>query len=305
MLGVRGFRSARLLGSVPVRTQQKKGPFRNAELWNELQPRDDDIIIATPYKTGTTWMQQITNQLLCGGNPEVWPIHPELGPHSTGLWVEFPVGPPNKSELLNNMTTRRVLKTHLSTTGVPYNPSWRYLFVLRDPRDVCASMFNHAISMQKDFLESLGEKTYTQADFDTWFKDVFMMPDNQRTDWCYFQWVSEVWPWRHLSNFKFINYNNLLNNTRQEIADLAKFCNIPVTEGVLDAVTENSSFSFMKKNEKYFEPPEQLMTRGRFINKGKIGNHKNLLSEEHKEAILNRSKEVCGDEATEWLITGK
>jgi aryl sulfotransferase len=27
--------------------------------WNHYAPRNDDIVIATPYKSGTTWMQII------------------------------------------------------------------------------------------------------------------------------------------------------------------------------------------------------------------------------------------------------
>ncbi len=39
----------------------------DSTIWNEFAFRDDDIIIATYAKSGTTWLQQIIGQLLFGG----------------------------------------------------------------------------------------------------------------------------------------------------------------------------------------------------------------------------------------------
>jgi aryl sulfotransferase len=57
-----------------------KGPSKRRELhnhhfdstiWNDLRFRDDDIIIATYAKSGTTWVQQIVGQLLFRGDPDL------------------------------------------------------------------------------------------------------------------------------------------------------------------------------------------------------------------------------------------
>jgi len=39
--------------------------------WNHFKPRDDDIIISTYGKSGTTWVQQILGQLIYNGDPSV------------------------------------------------------------------------------------------------------------------------------------------------------------------------------------------------------------------------------------------
>lgn len=38
-------------------------------IWNDFEFRDDDIVIATYGKSGTTWVQQIVAQLLFDGAP--------------------------------------------------------------------------------------------------------------------------------------------------------------------------------------------------------------------------------------------
>ena len=43
-----------------------------------FQPRSTDVIIATPPKCGTTWMQQIVHQLRTGGDMDFDSIHEEI-----------------------------------------------------------------------------------------------------------------------------------------------------------------------------------------------------------------------------------
>ena len=53
----------------PRKTRELHNHHFDSTIWNHLQFRDDDIIIATYAKSGTTWMQQIIAQMLYGPDP--------------------------------------------------------------------------------------------------------------------------------------------------------------------------------------------------------------------------------------------
>ena len=51
----------------PRKTRELHNHHFDSTIWNEFRFRDDDIIISTYAKSGTTWMQQIVAQMLLGG----------------------------------------------------------------------------------------------------------------------------------------------------------------------------------------------------------------------------------------------
>ena len=58
-----------------INTPHKRREIQNhhfdSTIWNDFSFRDDDIIIGTYAKAGTTWMQQIVAQLLFAGDPDL------------------------------------------------------------------------------------------------------------------------------------------------------------------------------------------------------------------------------------------
>ena len=51
----------------PHKTREIHNHHIDSTIWNDLIFRDDDIIIASYAKSGTTWLQQIIAQLLFNG----------------------------------------------------------------------------------------------------------------------------------------------------------------------------------------------------------------------------------------------
>lgn len=51
----------------PVKTRDIHNHHMDSTVWNDFRFRDDDVVIATYAKSGTTWMQQIVAQLIFDG----------------------------------------------------------------------------------------------------------------------------------------------------------------------------------------------------------------------------------------------
>ena len=48
----------------PRKTRELHNHHFDSTIWNDFEFRDDDIIIASYMKAGTTWVQQIISQLI-------------------------------------------------------------------------------------------------------------------------------------------------------------------------------------------------------------------------------------------------
>ena len=66
----------------PQKTRDMHNHHFDSTGWNDFPFRDDDIVISTYAKSGTTWMQQIIAQMLFGGDPDLEVA--EMSPWITG-----------------------------------------------------------------------------------------------------------------------------------------------------------------------------------------------------------------------------
>jgi aryl sulfotransferase len=121
----------------PKKTREIHNVVFDSSVWNAFRFRDDDIVIATWAKSGTTWTQQIVAQLLFAGEEGLQVA--EMSP-----WLDLRV-PPNEEKLagVEAQTHRRFIKTHLPVDALVYSPQAKYIFVGRDGRDVAWSFYNH------------------------------------------------------------------------------------------------------------------------------------------------------------------
>ena len=74
----------------PRKTRELHSHHFDSTIWNDLKFRDDDIVISTYAKSGTTWMQQIIAQMIFGGDPNLEVA--EMSP-----WLDLRV-PPARTE---------------------------------------------------------------------------------------------------------------------------------------------------------------------------------------------------------------
>ncbi len=83
----------------PKKTREFHNPLMNSRVWNAFRFHDDDVVIVTWGKSGTTWMQQIVAQLVFKGadNVEVCKLSPWV---AVGQF-EFPLSTLHQTSLLH------------------------------------------------------------------------------------------------------------------------------------------------------------------------------------------------------------
>lgn len=125
-----------------------QGFIASSDRWVGFPLRDDDIVISTPSKSGTTWMQTLVTLLLFDGVPPE-PVY-ELSP-----WLDMNLRSTHDVyRLLEAQTHRRFIKTHTPLDGLPWRNEVTYITVGRDPRDAFASMRHHGDNMASDDLHA-------------------------------------------------------------------------------------------------------------------------------------------------------
>ena len=110
--------------------------------WEGFAFRDDDIVISTPAKCGTTWMQMLC-ALSIFRTPDLPAPLAELSP-----WLDMQTRPlADVLRDLDGQMHRRFIKSHTPLDALPFDPRVTYLHVARDPRDAALSWDNHMANM--------------------------------------------------------------------------------------------------------------------------------------------------------------
>jgi hypothetical protein len=118
--------------------------------WDGFAFRPGDIVISTPPKSGTTWMQMLCALLIFDG-PEFPAPLAELSP-----WLDMCTRPlAEVTEALAAQTHRRFIKTHTPLDGLPLHPDVTYVMVGRDPRDIAISFEYHLANIDFERFLSL------------------------------------------------------------------------------------------------------------------------------------------------------
>ena len=101
--------------TIPVNTRELHNHHFYSTIWNDFNFRNDDIVISSYAKSGTTWLQQVIAQLLFNGEEGMEVA--EMSP-----WLDLRV-PPKKVKLpmVEAQTHRRFLKKHLPVDALVFS----------------------------------------------------------------------------------------------------------------------------------------------------------------------------------------
>ncbi|KFM74406.1 hypothetical protein X975_18649, partial [Stegodyphus mimosarum] len=157
------------------------------------KPKTDDVFIVTYPKCGTTWMQTIILYIFQKGRE----LDCQEDFHKLCPFLDV-MG----TEAISAMPRPGALKTHLPYSLVPYSAAAKYIFVARNPKDCCVSLYYHTIS--RPGFE------YGDAEFDDFF-ELFMDGEVIYND--YFDHLMSWYPHCNERNVYYTTYETMKRNT--------------------------------------------------------------------------------------------
>lgn len=290
----------------PRKTRELHNHHMNSTVWNDFAFRDDDVIVATYAKSGTTWTQQIVGQLIHGGREDI--AMNELSP-----WLDLRIMPPEALAAVAAQPHRRVIKTHLPVDALVFSPKAKYLYIGRDGRDVLWSLHNHHAHGNALFFDSLNNTPglvgppLPPADpdirnyFNTWLaRDGYPF-------WPFWENIASWWAIRDLPNVKLVHFEALKADLAGEMRAIADFLEVEIPAARWPDIVTHCTFDYMKANAEKVAPLGGALFEGgasTFINRGTNGRWREVLSAQESGAYEAMALEKLGADCARWLATG-
>lgn len=285
--------------------------------WAAYEHRPGDIIISTPPKCGTTWMQNIVGMLVLG-SPELDRPMVELSP-----WLDQTIHDLDvKVAELRALEHRRWIKAHAPLDALPWHDDVTYVVVGRDPRDVAVSMDHHMSNMDIDRIielrgDSVGFDDIAEmpplpeelADpVDRWWR---YMENRYEAEFAYgLQFLvihlRSFWERRHEPNVVMVHYADLQADLEGEMRRLAKRLGVTVSDDRWPAFVEAASFGAMRSRAVALAPNAGASPIWKdsteFFHRGESGQWRSLVDESELDRYWANARDLVDDEEfLSWL----
>ncbi len=240
----------------------------------EFGEADSDIYVSTFSKSGTTWMQLILYQLTTAGAMDFDHLF-DISP-----WVWY-------SSIRNTVPAvtpaPRLLKSHDDYRRFEKGRRGRIVFVTRDGRDVCVSLYHHRRNFKR-----------FEGSFDEHFEDFLYGTD--------YNWFEHTRRWLENSSrlpVIYIRFEDLKRSFEGTVRKLAATLDIAVNDEIIARTLDRCSFQSMKRHEMQLGPrnshfattegvPYLVKNPDQFIRRGEIGEGLTVLSKEQLRAYDER-----------------
>ncbi|OBK66683.1 glycolipid sulfotransferase [Mycobacterium colombiense] len=274
---------------------------------------EGDIVVADPFKAGTTWTQRIVQQILHNGE------EPEGGLSDTSPWLDSSWG--DHAGMLQVLKEqrgaglRRVIKSHLPADALPIAAEARYVFVGRNGKDLGSSFHNYLYNFNPATMKTInkihaewsGDPTPLvipedmREFFDLWL-------DNDGYQCCdLLDIMKSWWQLRDEPNVLLLHYGDLKRDLLGQIARLAEFFSIDPASLRMGVIAEHCSFDYMSERAEKMAPfgGTHMSDAKAFFHKGLTRDHRTELTAQQVERFDRTALEKLGPECAHWLETGE
>lgn len=287
-------------------TQAAEGPLRDyvsdladSRRWQAFQPRDGDIVVCTPAKSGTTWTQGILAMLIAG-DPGV-----DAQTSMKSPWIDIALRPLDEvMARLEAQDHRRQVKTHTSLDGIPYWPQLRYVTVYRHPIDVHFSYRKHYANQTKaKFSDHLYPEDPSES-----FR-LFLAGDHAdgASLAAIVRHYLETRAREPRENLLRLHYADMLRDLSGAVTRIAAHVRIDTPPDLLEEIVQAATFDSMKANAHRFTPSagqEFWKNDAGFFDSASSNKWEGQLTEADLAAYDARMSDLLGAEDRRWLEWG-
>ncbi|GAA3112509.1 glycolipid sulfotransferase [Pseudonocardia yunnanensis] len=286
--------------------------------WDGFAFRDGDIVISTPVRSGTTWMQTIC-ALLVLGTPEFGRGLDELSP-----WLDSLMQP--RASMVSDLEAqrhRRFIKSHTPLDGLPFDTRVSYVCVGRDPRDVGISFGNFKANMDPRAVQRAREaatglpatdeiSAYLSApqeeserdEFRRWMLDATPVANSGPSLGLTLHHLATFWDARDSANVILVHYDDLKADLPGEMRRLAQRLDITVPESAWPSLERAATFEDMQENAGRLVPESGLAIwrdERRFFNRGVSGQWRGVLADDDLREYAARTAELAAPDLLGWV----
>jgi aryl sulfotransferase len=295
-----------------------KNPAWDSTRWSGFEFRADDILICTPPKSGTTWMQMLCAMLVFGDVEFDRPLT-EISP-----WLEFrTTAVAEVFSALEAQQHRRFIKTHTPLDGLPSVEGVTYVCVARDPRDVALSYQHHAANLDRAVVMAALQQAEGAGD-PAEVVSPFVKPPDDPTE-RFWLWVDTAsgfagptlaeillqietfWDRRERRDVALFHYSDVLLDLPGQIRRLADVLAVDVSDEQVERFAEAATFDRMKERADDLAPD---VTKGlwhnnqEFFHRGSNGQWQDLIDHDGLDRYKRRVADLVGPDVAAWAHTG-
>jgi hypothetical protein len=238
-------------------------------MWRHKQLNKEDVLLASYPRSGITWLQFLTLDLLTGEDPQFRDVRskiPYIGEH------------PRVSPLLRS--GGRLIHSHEPRSAAVAGP--RVLYVVRDPRAVVVSEYRW---MQR--------KQFRVGSIDDYLPRFLK---GRSTPWG--SWGHHLTRWLDGPAIKagrlcFIRFEDLRANTFSVMKGVCRFLDLDATDtDVQRAIDDNAIERMRAKEDKGLSPGRYSRRDVRFVGTGEVSGWRTMLSPRQAQVVMEHFAEA-------------
>ncbi|MFE3031377.1 sulfotransferase domain-containing protein [Streptomyces canus] len=269
-----------------------------ADRWVSFPFRPGDIVISTPGKCGTTWMQMIC-ALLIFKTPDLPAPLNELSP-----WLDDPIGIRHEVfERYAAQRNRRFIKTHSSLANVPAVPQVTYIVVGRNPLDAAVSSYHQ--QRRTALAAGSADRSLEQSAREwllEWIAEESASPARPSHLSGLLQRFADAWARRDAPNVVLMHYEDLSADLEGQMRHLAARLGITVAEELWPGLVKAATFERMRAAADRIEPFGGLLKDSpSFFRRGVSGSGAELLTTAELADYHARVAQVLDPDVVAWL----